>query len=779
MASIGLNTGLKALLASQSALDIIGHNVANANTPGYSRQSLGVSAGRTLNLRGLAIGTGVNADVVKRTVDGLLQARLTGQASSLASLDAQLDVMTSIEALLGEPGGFGLSGGLDRFFGSIAEFSSSPNDLVMRTGMVQSAGSLAAQFNQLAGGLSSLRSDTATQVSFNVDQVNLIARDLVQLNREISEIEASGVPANDLRDQRDVALQELAKHVDITYTEGSNGNTRVTVGGRLLVGETRAFALSSDIDQAGGVTLNIEGSQIPVRVVRGAVAGLGKLTQGFIPGLQDQLDDYARNLILEMNRAHSTGIPLDGGFTRLVAEHALSDQDQDGSVQDELLAGAGLPFDVSSGALYVNVNNAGTDTLNTYRIDIDETTTTVGGFMDQLSEIPGLNAALNGAGQLQIISDAGVKFDFGRRLDATPDDSGTFGGQFASLGSGAEGPFSLANGDTFDFTGPLGSFSVSVATADFTEISQATAAELVDVLNADANFQANGMRAVDVSGRIVVQSTTSGPTATFDVDGGSGIAALGWTAGTTVTGHTTAVDVALGGTYTGEANDLFTFVPLSDGTIGTTPGLEVGVFDQNGLLISTLSVGENYLPGSELDVGNGVTITFGFGELSASDGDVFAVDMLADSDTTDILVALGMNGLFTGTDASSMSVRADLEADPSLLAASSGGASGGNSVLLQMLDLQSSNVDGLSGRSFTEFYNDFVGDVGFEVASTANSRDVEGFLMTNLEQRRDQISGVNIDEELVKMIEFEQNFQAASRYIQVVNDLHNDLLRIL
>jgi len=779
MASIGLNIGLQALLTSQSALDIVGNNVANANTPGYSRQNLSVSARGALNLRGLSIGSGVRADVVNRTVDSLLQARLVSQSSSMARLDSQLDVMTSIEALLGEPGGLGLSAGLDSFFGSLSELSSSPSELVLRSGMVQSAGGLASQLNQMASGLGTLQSDTANQVQYNIGQANLIAADLVDMNGQIAEIEASGVPANGLRDQRQQALQQLAQYVNIGYTEGSNGIVRVTVGGRLLVGETRSFEMKSEVDQNGGVALNIEGSMIPLNVAGGAVSGLESLSQGYIPGLQQNLDDYARNLILEMNRINSTGVPASGGFTQLTAEHAVQDQDQDGQLRDELLAAAGLPFDVNTGALYVNITNENTGATNTQRLEIDASSMTVGEFIDELSAIPGLNAGLNGSGKLQLNSNAGVKFDFGARLDATPDEFGSFGGGAASLGSGTPGPFALSSGDSFDFSGPLGAFSVSVATADFAEISEATAEEVAAVLNNDSNFQANGLRAVDVGGRLIVQTMTAGPTATFDVAGGTALAALGWTPGTTVTGQATSVNPTLSGGYSGGNSDQYSFIPLGDGTIGTTPGLEVGVYDQNGLLVTTLPVGEGYEPGTDLEVGYGLSVSFDFGSLSATDGDVFSVDLLADSDTTDVLVAFGLNGLFTGTDAATIAVRAELENDPNLLAVSGSGASGDNQVLLDMLGLQTQVVEGLNGRSFNESYNDFVGDVGFKVSSTANSREVEGYLMQNLELRREQISGVNVDEELVKMIEFEQSFQAASRYIQVLNDTYNDLLQII
>ena len=125
MSNIGLNTGLKALLAAQAALDTTGHNVSNANTPGYSRQRLQVSAAGTVQSRGLLIGAGVNADIVTRSTNALLLVRTTGQIASLNRLESALDGMTEVESLLGEPGNFGLGSGLSDFFGSLSELSTS------------------------------------------------------------------------------------------------------------------------------------------------------------------------------------------------------------------------------------------------------------------------------------------------------------------------------------------------------------------------------------------------------------------------------------------------------------------------------------------------------------------------------------------------------------------------------------------------------------------------------------------------------------------------------
>jgi flagellar hook-associated protein FlgK len=779
MSSIGLNTGLKALLASQAALDTTGHNISNANTPGYSRQRLQVSAAGSLHQRGLLIGAGVNGDIVTRSTDALLLVRTTGQMASLNRLEAALGGMTEVESLLGEPGSFGLGSGLSNFFGAISELSTSTEDLVLRTGAIQMATAMTAQFNQLSTTMSSLRVDTAGQVALQVKQVNALSEQVVTLNFEIAKTEATGVPANDLRDQREFKMRELAGFVDIQFHEDDRGVMRITTAGRLMVGGTRAFAMSSKTLEDGSIELFLEGSTKPVAPKQGKIAGLIRVGQDFIPGLQGKFDALARNLIFEMNRIHSTGTPASGTFQTLTSSYSAHDTDQDGSATDELLTNAGLPFDVVSGDLFVNVTRLDTGDLVNHRVSIDESSTTIGEFIDKLNSIPGVNANLNSFGRLQVFADAGFGYDFAARLNSAPDKSGTLGGGHASLGAGAAGPYALTDGDTLDLIGAVGPFTMTFDAADFSEMSEATAEEMAAAMNADPSMQANGLRAVVTDERLYIQTAATGAAYGFTLSGGTALGALSLSAGLTTTGSDTSVAVEIGGTYTGEENDHFVFVPRGDGVVGTTPGLEVDVYSQTGQLVATLDVGSSYQPGTVLEVDKGITVAFGYGELSATDNDRARVDLIADSDTTDVLAAFGLNALFTGTGAQDIDVRGDLEVDPMLLSAGSTGAAGDNKTLLALLDLQSKAVAGLGGEGLSDFYGDVVSDVGFEISTTASTRDVEQFLLDNLESRREQTSGVNVDEELVNMVRFEQSFNAASRFIQVLSQLSDELLNLI
>lgn len=778
MGSLGLDIGLRALLTSQAALDTAGHNITNANTPGYSRQTLDVSSATGVRIRNLLLGAGVQADTVRRTMDELVHQRLVLQTSSLARLDARLDVLSQAEGLFGSAD-TGISARIRDFFAGLSTLSTAPEDPALRGSAVQSAGAVAREFNELAGGFTGLASDTLARLDARVGEFNALAERIHELNRQIVSTEGSGVSANDLRDQRDQAVRALAELVDARAISDPHGSVRVLVGGSLLVSSAGASELSLAKEPDGSVHLELAGSSRELEISGGAIGGLLQGYRSTLPQLSAELDALARQWIFETNRAHSTGVGLDGPFRRLDSAYAFQDQDGDGSVTDELLANSGLPFDARSGELTVNVTDLATGAVEKHVIAIDAAQTTVGDLLAELDGLAHLTASLDGQERMQVYAAPGYGFDFSARLDPDPDAVGSFGGGKASLGSGAAGPFALADGDTLDLVGPAGPFTLTFDAADFAQIGQASAAEIAAVINADPNAQANGIAAAEVGGRLFLQTAGSGAGESFTVASGSVLGAFGWSAATTVTGSDVAASVAIGGSYTGAANDQWTFVPSQDGVVGTTPGLQIHVFDSSGARIATLDVGAGYVPGDELAVTEGVTLRIGFGTLSASENDAFALDVQADSDTADLLPALGLNALFTGTDAASMELRADIAADPDLLAASATGASGDAQTLLALLALDEQPVPALGGATLSSSFADLMAGVGLEIGDAQSTRETEDFLLQSLQARRDEVSGVNIDEELVQIMAAEQAYSAASQFIRVQVQVTDELLSIL
>ena len=777
MTALGINIGLKSLLAAQASLETIGHNLSNANTPGYSRQTLHVSTSSPLRLRGLTQGTGTQTDVVSRTVDSLLHGRITAQVASLGRIDARLDIVENVESFLRGGSDSGAPALLKKMFQSFASLSTAPEDSVLRTGAVQSSVSVASSINQLSTNTQTLSRNVFLRLETDVATVNELANTIGDFNRQIVNSESGTSVANDLRDQREQKIKELAKYVDVRAVEDARGAVRVLVGGRILVSPTTVERLEVGGDpSSGNVQVELEGEAVAIS--SGEIGGLLAIQQGFLPKLASEVDAFARNLILEANRVHSTGVPRGGPFLVLIADNRLQDLNSDGDVMGELLSAGALPFDVQSGELYVNVIDESTGELSKHRIAIDASRTTAQQLINSLNGIPHLSASVDAQGRTQIVADAGFGFDFSTRLDGGPDHLGSFGSGHASIATPA-GPFALTAGDTLDFVGPNSSFTFTFQNASFAQIGAATAEEVAAALNADPNFQINGLRAGVVGDSVVVQTSGTGAIESFQLSGGTALGAFGWSAGTTVTGSDSDVAPRISGTYLGSTNDRWTFRPNMDGTIGTTPGLLVEVFDQSGTKITELDIGPGYTPGDEVEILSGVKVAFGFGDVSASQGDLFELDLVADSDTSDVLVALGMNSLFTGSDAQTIAVREALTNDPSLLSASLSGAPGDGGNLLRMLEIENASVSALDDQSLDEYLSDIVSKVALEIDSSRGAREAEQFLLDGLEARRDQVSGVNTDEELVHMIEQEQAFNAAAQYLRVVGELSNELMSIL
>ena len=219
-------------------------------------------------------------------------------------------------------------------------------------------------------------------------------------------------------------------------------------------------------------------------------------------------------------------------------------------------------------------------------------------------------------------------------------------------------------------------------------------------------------------------------------------------------------------------------MPESGGTIGVTDDLRVRVLDQSGQLVTTLDVGSGYEPGESLALGNGVRVSFGPGELSSETGQAFALDALADSDTSDILVATGMNAFFLGSTAADMQVNDALLSNPDRVAAGIGAASGDGGNLARLVGLRDLDLDALDSNTIEDFYADLVGDVGFDTAAARGALDAQAQLLGQLEADREAVSGVNIDEEMVDLLKYQQSYEAAARFISVAQEMTDVLINL-
>jgi flagellar hook-associated protein FlgK len=780
----GTSSGLRALSAARLGMQTAGNNVANANTAGYSRQRIDLAAAMPYGIAGnMQIGTGVDVRGITRLVDEGLERRLQLQLGLVGAAELDRSRYREIESILGEPDE-GLSSAFQDLFGAVDRLRTDPGDRALRGGLVQAGNALGQGFRLISQRLQALGGSTFDEVRGLVRQVNERANAIADLNAQIIAAEASGADANDLRDTRAQHVKQLGEMLDVRTLERSSGSVDVLVGGNLLVAGDRASSLSVGKDDQGATAVLVGRTKANAVIREGRIAALLRQEQQAVPELGGRIDQLARNTILEWNRLHTTGMPASGPFRALTAAYGAVDGDGDGQRGDELLAQSGFLFDVSRGELHVAVTATATGAMERTRIAIDPTAMSLNDVAAAINGIDHLSASVDPTGRLRIAADDGYGFDFSPRLDPNPDGAGTFGGVLPAIGSTSAGPYDLS-GQTFpaSFTVVTGTASspatatVTLTAAEFADPASATVDELVAAINADLGTAG---RARSVGGRLVLQSAQGGRASQLtlaNAGAGTALAALGLSTAT-ATGRDRAVDVAVEGAFTGSANERFTFVPDRDGIVGQTVDLRVRVLDSAGNLVTTLAVGRGYEPGQPIPLGNGIRVSFGAGAISATDGQVFELDALADSDTSDVLVATGMNAFFLGSNASDIAVDPDLLANPDRLAAGLGAAEGDAGNLARVVALRSLDLGALDANTIEDFYADVVGDVGFETAAADSALRAQSQLLAQLTADRESVSGVNIDEEMVDMMRYQQSYEAAARFLSVAQEMTDTLINL-
>jgi flagellar hook-associated protein 1 len=308
-----LTIAQSALMSQQKAIDITGNNIANVNTPGYSRQRLNLVQNSPVRVNDTTMSTGVKAEQrIQRFYDQFLGAQLNIENEELGRWEAQKNALEKTEVMFDEISGYGLSAAMSDYWDAWQDVSNNPSGHVERVSLINAGQFLSSTFTQLRAGLTELQRDIDNRVDVNVAQVNQIASQIADLNLKISQVEVTGHNANDYRDQRDMLAFNLSKLIDIDSFEDGEGALVVMVGGgRPLVEKGSTWTLSAADeagvqnvfwrDSAGGLT------NITDRIEGGELKGWIESRDSVITTYIDRLDDLAATIIARVNALHSAG----------------------------------------------------------------------------------------------------------------------------------------------------------------------------------------------------------------------------------------------------------------------------------------------------------------------------------------------------------------------------------------------------------------------------------------------------------------------------------------
>lgn len=325
----GFNTALRGLFAQQTAMNTTAHNIANANTPGFTRQSAIFATTPAFSVPSLnkpggagQIGTGITVAEIRRVRDMFLDKQIRTETQSLGKYSTEWEWLSQIETIFMEPSDTGLSTVLDEFWNYWNELSKNAENSPIRTTVKEASITLADTLNNLAQQLDRIYEDINQVTAIRVEQINSIAQQISVLNKQIAAIQGAGDQPNDLRDQRDALMDELAQIIDYEYEELSNGMVNIKIKGvatppteekvDLVAGlnyNTLSFTYTPGAKGTEALQITAGGITYDVACHNGQLQGLAN-TKASIQTYRDNLDKLAFTIAVEINALHESGYDL-------------------------------------------------------------------------------------------------------------------------------------------------------------------------------------------------------------------------------------------------------------------------------------------------------------------------------------------------------------------------------------------------------------------------------------------------------------------------------------
>jgi flagellar hook-associated protein 1 FlgK len=298
-----------ALITQQKAMTVTSHNIANVNTPGYSRQSaLLESIAAPSSSDRIQIGMGVRINSVVQYVDQFINRSISQETSSLNENESKATILSQIEAIFSETTDQGLSQLMNEFWSAWQDVSNNPGGTTERTALLEKAELLSEQFNSLRTDLTQIKSDMNVSLQASIEELNSTSQGIAELNEKITAAESSGTTANDLRDQRTQLIEKISELVGNVYLEDNQGSlTVLTSNGIMLVDGSRHWELSQDGDN---IYWNNIQSDISKRLVSGKIGAYLDVRDDIVPEYIANLDELAGTIIYQVNDLHYSGFGL-------------------------------------------------------------------------------------------------------------------------------------------------------------------------------------------------------------------------------------------------------------------------------------------------------------------------------------------------------------------------------------------------------------------------------------------------------------------------------------
>jgi len=712
MAGDLFGSGVSGLLAMQRALVTVSHNVANVNTEGYSRQRTEFSTQEPNFFGSGYVGTGVRIDAIRRIYDSFATQQVRSGTASFGQLDTYYNFASQVDNLLADPS-TGLIPGVNSFFNAVQEVANDPSSLAVREVMLTEANSLASRFSYIDARLEELSSHINSTLQNTITEINDLSQSIADINRDIAQsIQGTGASPNDLLDRRDILITELSEKISVSVVEQADSTVSVFVGN----GQTLVVGVQA---QKLAVALNqYDPSQFDVGFqIGGAIANINsQVTGGILGGLID-----FREQVLEPARNSLGQVAL--GLSKTFNEQHRLGMDLNG---------------VQGDYFFNNIISSSPEVITSSAATVDATITDV-------------NALTNSNYQLLR---SGAAYNLTRLSDGTVTDLATLGfpagpvtidGFTLNVSAGA-----IADGDNF-----LIRPTRAASRAFGVQIQQSNEIAAAAPIRVDETFGNTGTGIISPG---VVNSPDNQVTITFTAPGVFDVV-------DNTTGATLATNVA----YAGPQNVSYNgwTVSLSGAMLaGETFVVDKQVTSANSaggaISIATLDA-----TGADPNLTDAVTITF----TSATTFDV--TGSTTGSPTVGLTSTAGQPISYHGWP---VGITGSPATGVTFTVGPNTGGVGDNRNSLIIASLQNKNTLENGTHSYQASYGQMVVRVGAETHSAEVNRDAQDVLLQSAIDRRESVSGVNLDEEAADLVRYQQAYEAAAQVIATASELFDTLL---
>lgn len=827
-----LSIAKEALLTHQLSVQVAAHNIANVDTPGYTRQTLSLKAHQATPVGIGILGGGVTGDSISRNYDQFMVQRMVGQQSLLGSLEAQQQSLRLVESVFNEAPGLALNDLMNTFWASWQDLADNPEILATRQSVLQSANLVIDQLKTMSAEMAQAKFDMGVSMDTAINDANAITTQIASLNVQISTAETGEYKANDLRDRRDSLLKNLSNLLDISFFEDKTGGYTVLLAdGHTLVAGIESWQLGWENNQLLWINREATGNVTKKPIgggseLGGKIGGLlevrSQLVEGDPNNFQGRLDAFANALIREVNQQHTQGV----GLLRFNSALTGAEQAQNTSALTGIIDPTTANTKIQADSITINGRSVGEITggtavngladtkafnavtaINTAETGITArlTTKVAGGAVNSTNLTAGdtVSFTVNGIAVNYTVqaADPGDDAAFAANLATTANsaiathNSATTTTNPITIevitGTGFNG--GLANSLIFRNINPGDESAITIAAPDGSFTGTATSSDLGLDAIAGTSHRAD---ASHNTGEITLFSTID-----YTIRSGVNDLILQQLGLANVTSDLLKGDGILTyGAAISHAGPLLQGYSYADQLRTDTGSFEIWIYNSSGNLALpqpvTVSLERAYSLNDVVASINKAMANAGAQtgttpwveaanvnnslRLTPAAGYEFAFA----KDTSNFLQTAGLNTFFTGISAASIGINTVITTDLNKINAGTVGPQGeifrgDNSNALKIIGVQYAEYVSFKGggnSSLAGFYNSLVGAVANQ-ARTVN-RGYQYNLMVNnqLHEMRDAVSGVSLDEEMANLVKFQQAYTAAARLITMSDEMLTTLL---